>query len=75
MSKPSFIRRFLTAIWNGITRVRLAMSNILFLLMLVFIYFVYIGGTPEPLPGRAALLLSPVGSIVDQKSFVEPLEA
>lgn len=75
MSNPSFIRRFFSAIWNGITRVRLALSNILFLLMLAIIYFVYMGGTPEPLPDRAALLLSPTGSIVDQKSFVEPLTA
>jgi len=75
MSKPSFIRRFFSAIWNGITRVRLALSNIFFLLMLAIIYFVYIGGTPEPLPDRAALLLAPTGSIVDQKSFVEPLAA
>jgi len=75
MSKPSIIRRFFSALWNGITRVRLALSNILFLVMLALIYFVYLGGTPEPLPERAALLLSPAGSIVDQKSFVEPLQA
>jgi protease-4 len=75
MSKPSFIRRFFSAIWNGITRIRLALSNIFFLLMLAIIYFVYLGGAPEPLPNQAALLLSPAGSIVDQKSFVEPLQA
>ena len=75
MSKRSFIRRFFSAIWNGITRIRLALSNVFFLLMLAIIYFVYMGGTPEPLPDQAALLLSPAGSIVDQKSFVEPLQA
>ena len=75
MSKPSLLRRFFSAIWNGITRIRLALSNILFLVMLAIIYFVYIGGTPEPLPESAALLLAPKGHIVDQKSFVEPLQA
>ena len=75
MSKPSLLRRIFSGIWNGITRVRLALSNLLFLAMLAIIYFVYIGGTPEPLPDKAALLLGPGGSIVDQKSFVEPLEA
>ena len=75
MSKRSFIRRFFSAIWNGITRIRLALSNVFFLLMLAIIYFVYMGGAPEPLPDQAALLLSPAGSIVDQKSFVEPLQA
>ena len=75
MSKPSLLRRVFSATWNGITRVRLALSNILFLLMLVFIYVVYLGGAPAPLPDRAALLLNPVGSIVDQKSPVMPLQA
>ena len=75
MSKPSLLRRALTAVWNGITRVRLALSNILFLLMLLIIYVVYFGGSQEPLPERAALLLNPVGSIVDQKSPVMPLQA
>jgi protease-4 len=71
----SFIRRFLAACWRGITRIRLALSNIFFLLMLVFIYFVYLGGVPAPLPDRAALLLNPMGTIVDEKSFIEPLQA
>ncbi len=57
MSKPSLLRRILSGLWRGITRVRLAMSNLLFLAMLAFIYFVYIGGAPEPLPEKAALLL------------------
>ncbi|MDH3994461.1 MAG: signal peptide peptidase SppA [Gammaproteobacteria bacterium] len=74
MSKPSLLRRVFSAIWNGITRVRLALSNILFLLMLLFIYVVYFGGAPEALPERAALLLNPVGTIVDQKSPVMPLQ-
>jgi protease-4 len=75
MSKPSLLRRAFSAIWNGITRVRLALSNILFLLMLLFIYVVYLGGAPQPMPERAALLLNPVGTIVDQKSPVMPLQA
>ncbi|HEY6132168.1 MAG TPA: S49 family peptidase, partial [Halioglobus sp.] len=75
MSKPSLLRRILSGIWRGITRVRLAMSNILFLLMIVVIYFVYVGGAPEPLPDKAALLLNMSGTVVDQRSPVNPLEA
>ena len=55
MSKPSLLRRFFSGIWRGLTRIRLAISNILFLAMIAFIYFVYIGGAPEPLPEKAAL--------------------
>ena len=55
MNKPSLLRRIFAGIWNTITRIRVALSNILFLLMLAFIYFVCLGGTPQPLPERAAL--------------------
>ncbi|TDG14818.1 signal peptide peptidase SppA [Seongchinamella unica] len=75
MSKPSLLRRILSGIWNTITRIRMALANLLFLLMLAVIYFVYFGGSPEPLPEKAALLLNPMGSIVDQKSPVDPLQA
>ena len=75
MSKPSLIRRFFSAIWNGITRLRMALSNLVFILLILFIYFAFTGGGPEPLPERAALLLNPVGIIVDQKTQVAPLQA
>lgn len=75
MSKPSRLWRILSAIWNGITRVRLALSNILFLLMLALIYFVYMGGGDDPLPEKAALLLNLKGTVVDQRRQVDPLAA
>jgi protease-4 len=75
MSKSSLLRRFFAAIWNGITRLRLALSNILFLILLVLLYVVYVGETPEPLPETAALLLNPMGTVVDEKSQVDPLQA
>jgi protease-4 len=75
MSKPSLLRRIMSGIWKGITRVRLALSNILFLVMLALIYFVYLGGTPEPLPEKAALLLNISGTVVDQRSEINPLQA
>ena len=75
MSKPSLLRRILSGIWRTITRVRLAMSNILFLLMILVIYFLYAGGAPEPFPDKAALLLNISGTVVDQRSEVNPLEA
>lgn len=75
MSKPSLLRRLFTGLWNGITWIRLALSNLLFLLMIAVIYFVYLGGGPEPLPEKAALLLNPMGSVVDQKSQAAPMQA
>src|SRR6056297_649158 len=75
MAKRSLPARVLSALWNGITRVRLALSNLLFLALLAVIWFVYIGGTPEPLPEQAALLLNLSGTVVDQRSPVDPLQA
>ena len=75
MSKPSLLRRVFSALWNGITRIRQALSNLLFLLIIAIIYFIYVGDAPEPLPERAALLLNLSGTVVDQKSQVEPLMA
>ncbi|QFU74904.1 signal peptide peptidase SppA [Halioglobus maricola] len=75
MSKPSLLRRFFGGIWKTLTWIRLGLANVLFLAMLAVIYFVYFGGTPEPLPQKAALLFNPVGSIVDQKQPVDPLFA
>lgn len=71
--KNSLIGRVLRGIWNAITRIRLALSNLLFLLFLFLLYLLYVGGAPEPLPDRAALLLDPVGAVVDQRSQADPL--
>lgn len=75
MSKPSLLRRLLGACWNAITVVRRAMSNILFLLALVLLYVFYRGAAPQPLPEQAALLLNPVGVVVDEKAPIDPLRA
>ncbi|NND69445.1 MAG: signal peptide peptidase SppA, partial [Halioglobus sp.] len=75
MSETSTVRRVLRAIWNGITRIRMALSNLLFLVMLGLIYFVYVGGAPQPLPEKAALLLNMAGTVVEEKSPVDPLSA
>lgn len=71
----SAVRKMFAICWNLVTRVRVALSNILFLLLLVVLYLAFADSAPEPLPEQAALLLNPVGSIVDQKSYVEPIEA
>jgi len=75
MSKASPLRRLFGALWNGITRLRRAVANLLFLLLLVLVALLFLGEGPEPLPAKAALLLDPVGVVVDQKVQADPLEA
>ena len=75
MSRPSPIRRFFSALWRGLTWFRLALSNLLFLAFLVLIYVLYFSGGPPPQPEKAALLLNLSGTLVEEKSDVNPLQA
>jgi len=75
MSRPSLPVRVFRAIWRAITRVRLALSNLLFLALLVMLFLLFSSGGPQPLPARAALLLNMSGTVVDQKAPVDPLGA
>lgn len=75
MSKPSLIRRFFSALWCGITWVRVALSNLLFLAVILVLYFVLADSAPEPLPEHAALLLNITGTVVDERSQVDPMQA
>jgi protease-4 len=70
--QPGLLRRILSGFWRGLTRVRLAVSNLLFLALLLLVFLAFSGGAPEPLPEKAALVLNPVGSIVEQKAYVDP---
>lgn len=63
------IKKLFVGIWRGITIVRLALANLLFLALLAFIWF-SLSGRPEPLPERAALVLDPSGRVVDERSRV-----
>ena len=65
-------RRILAGLWNGVTQARLIASNLLFLLVLVFLFLLFSGDEVEPLPKQAALVLNPVGQIVEQKTYTDP---
>jgi protease-4 len=73
LKRPGPVRHVLGTLWNGITRVRVALSNILFLLIVLLIFMAFRDKAPEPLPDRTALLLNPRGMVVDQRSYVDPL--
>jgi protease-4 len=72
--EPGLLRRLLSGFWRGVTRARIILSNLLFLLVLVVVFVAFRGSAPEPLPAKAALVLNPVGDIVDQLTYVDPYE-
>ena len=66
MTNKSFIARAFSAVWGGIDSVR----KILHLLLLVFLFMVFAGamsGGPTVLPSSAALVIQPVGVLVEQR--------
>jgi protease-4 len=66
VSDKNVLVRFFSALWSGADAVR----KVLHLLLLLFLFFVFFGvisGTAPPsLPKTAALVIEPVGSLVEQ---------
>ncbi len=67
------LRRYWRGFWRFIRALRIGLANVLFLLLLVFLLFLVFGGDKDSVKKRSMLLLAPTGSVVDQRSFVDPL--
>lgn len=69
MNKPKgIIRRFLRSFWDGISALRRFVGNLLFLLLVIFLIGVFFFGGDEEVPDGVALILSPEGNVVEQKT-------
>ncbi len=65
MSKRSSLGRFFSAIWTGVDGIR----KVLHLVLLLFIFSIVVGvlsATAPKLPKQAALVIRPVGDLVEQ---------
>lgn len=73
--KPGSIRRFFRFLGRAINWLRVTLSNLVFLLILLFIVFALTSAEdPLVLPDSFALTLSPSGFLVDEESYVAPVE-
>ncbi|MEH6558711.1 MAG: signal peptide peptidase SppA [Oceanicoccus sp.] len=72
--KPGFIRRLFKGLVKFVTALRLLVVNLLFLLVLVIVFLGFSGGEIPKIPERGALILDLKGSLVDQASYVDPLQ-
>ncbi|MFA0112128.1 signal peptide peptidase SppA [Vibrio sp. 10N.261.46.E11] len=72
-----FIGMIFKGIWKLITFVRLALVNIIFLLSIAIIYFVYFhSDTAQPtVPQDSALVLNLSGPIVEQSRYINPMDS
>ena len=62
------IRRCLSFFWNSVSAVRRFVGNLLFLLLVVFLIALVFFKGGDQVPDGAALILSPEGNIVEQKT-------
>ena len=60
-------------IWNAITATKNALGNILFLAVLALIVIALTMGDRVEVPERAALVLDPVGVLVEERQLSDPL--
>jgi protease-4 len=66
VNERNWIVRLFSAVWSGADAVRKVLH--LLLLLVIFVVFVGVisGGAPVPLPSKAALVIQPSGSLVEQ---------
>ena len=68
MSSGNIIIRFFRAIWRGINGLRKVLHLVLLLFIFMLFFGVMSGEAPPILPHKAALVVQPVGSLVEQMS-------
>ena len=62
------LRRILRIFWDGVSTVRRFVGNLLFLVLVILFLSIFIFGRGPEVPDGAALVLSPSGYIVEQKT-------
>ena len=62
------IRRFLSLFWNSVSAMRRFVGNLVFLLLVIFLIALVFFESGNEVPEGAALILSPEGNIVEQKT-------
>ncbi|MCG3759922.1 signal peptide peptidase SppA [Vibrio cincinnatiensis] len=72
-----FIGLIFKGFWKVITFIRLALTNLIFLLSIAIVYFLYLNAdSPAPTVDKAsALVLNLSGPIVEQSSYLNPMDS
>lgn len=63
-----FIGRMINTFWEGVTVLRRVFLNLLFIALVVLLIGFLLSGSKDRFPSGAALLLAPVGKIVEQST-------
>ncbi|EHR0246414.1 signal peptide peptidase SppA [Vibrio parahaemolyticus] len=72
-----FIGLIFKGIWKSITFIRLALANLIFLLMIAVLYFAftYTGEGRPVIEKESALVMNLSGPIVEQRRYVNPMDS
>ncbi|GAK87686.1 signal peptide peptidase SppA [Vibrio ponticus] len=73
-----YIGLFFKGIWKGITFIRVALANLLFLAFFALIYFAYTNvesSVTPPEPKKSALIVNISGPIVEQSTYQNPMDS
>jgi protease-4 len=73
MSLFGAIREIFRAMWHGLTLLRRAVFNLIFLFILLVVAVALLQEEGIQVPEGSALILSPAGVVVDQVSYIDPL--
>jgi len=68
MSSTNIIVRFFSAVWRGVNGLRKVLHLVLLLFIFALFFGVMSGEAPPILPHKAALVIQPVGALVEQES-------
>ncbi len=71
--KAGFFRRNFRRLMKFLSALRILVTNLLFLVVLAFVFLAFSGGEIPTVPNKGALVLDIQGSLVDQKNYVDPL--
>ncbi|MGD8176932.1 signal peptide peptidase SppA [Marinimicrobium sp. ARAG 43.8] len=67
------VRRFFHAIGRALNWLRVILANVIFVAVLLFIVIALLPKEPVPLPEQFALTIAPTGFLVDEASYVDPV--
>ncbi len=71
-----FVGLLFKGIWKLITFIRIALTNLIFLLSIALVYFLYAYESPAPVvEKKSALVLNLSGPIVEQSSYLSPMDS
>lgn len=71
--KPGLFRQ----VWNLLGKIfnviRIIIKTVIYIFLIIFIFSLFGANVPKPLPPKFALTVTPKGILVDQKSFIDPI--